>query len=162
MEALKRIASCLTSKWNQPYSKTCGYVKSSIAITLVQATHKCIRGSRVPANKQKMCRDRNGKTGRDWNCSGKNPPHHITTPPTTKPPRPHPRIRTKQRENGTDIRANDGTGATLRGAYRQQGAYSARPGNTKGGTGYTCPPLMSIEQTQTRIKINHYFQKINK
>ena len=48
---LRRIASRLASKWKQPYSKTCGYVKSRIAITLVQATHRCIRGSRVPAHK---------------------------------------------------------------------------------------------------------------
>ena len=48
---LKRIASRLASKWKQPYSKTCGYVKSRIAITLVRSTHRCIRGSRVPAHK---------------------------------------------------------------------------------------------------------------
>ena len=41
---LKRIASCLTSKWRQSYSKTYRYVKSRIAITLVRATHWCIRG----------------------------------------------------------------------------------------------------------------------
>ena len=48
---LKRIASCLTSKWRQSYSKTCGYVKSRIAITLVRVTHRCIIGSWVPAHK---------------------------------------------------------------------------------------------------------------
>ena len=48
---LKRIASRLASKWKQTYSKTCGYVKSRIAITLLRATHQCIRGSRVPAHK---------------------------------------------------------------------------------------------------------------
>ena len=36
---LKRIASRLATKWKQPYSKTCGYVKSRVAITLVRATH---------------------------------------------------------------------------------------------------------------------------
>ena len=36
---LKRIASCLASKWRQSYSKTCVYVMSRIAITLVRATH---------------------------------------------------------------------------------------------------------------------------
>ena len=40
---LKRLASRLATKWNQPYSKMCGYVKSRIAITLVSATHRCIR-----------------------------------------------------------------------------------------------------------------------
>ena len=49
--SLKRIASFLASKWQQSYSKTCGYVKSKIAITFVRATHRCIRWSRVPAHK---------------------------------------------------------------------------------------------------------------
>ena len=48
---LKRIASRLATKWKQPYSMTCGYVKSRVAITLVRANHRCIRGSRVPAHR---------------------------------------------------------------------------------------------------------------
>ena len=40
---LKRIASRLATKWRQPYSKTCGYVTSRAAITLVRATHRCLR-----------------------------------------------------------------------------------------------------------------------
>ena len=36
---LKRLASRLATKWKQPYSKTCGYIKSRIVITLVQSTH---------------------------------------------------------------------------------------------------------------------------
>ena len=44
---LKRLASRLATKWRQPYSKTYGYVKSRIAITLVRATHCCIPGYRV-------------------------------------------------------------------------------------------------------------------
>ena len=48
---LKRIASRLATKCKKIYSKTCGYVKSRIAITLVRATHGCIRGSRVPAHR---------------------------------------------------------------------------------------------------------------
>ena len=47
---LKRLASRLATKWKQSYSKTCGYVKSRIAITLVRATHRCIRVSRVTAH----------------------------------------------------------------------------------------------------------------
>ena len=39
---LKRLASRLATKRKQSYSKTCGYVKSRIAITLVRATHCCI------------------------------------------------------------------------------------------------------------------------
>ena len=48
---LKRKASRLATKWKQPYSKMCGYVKSRFAITLVRATHRCIRGSRLPAHR---------------------------------------------------------------------------------------------------------------
>ena len=48
---LKRLASCLSTKWKQSYSKTCGYVKIRIAVTLVRATHCCIQGSRVPAQR---------------------------------------------------------------------------------------------------------------
>ena len=48
---LKRLASRLSTKWKQPYSKTCGYVNSRIATTLVRSTHRCIRVSRVPAHR---------------------------------------------------------------------------------------------------------------
>ena len=41
---LKRIASQLATKWWQPYLRTCGYVNSRIAITLVRAMHWCIWG----------------------------------------------------------------------------------------------------------------------
>ena len=48
---LKTIAIRHTSKWRQPYSRTCGYVKSRIYITLVRAKYRCIRGFRVLAQK---------------------------------------------------------------------------------------------------------------
>ena len=48
---LKTIASCLATNWKQTYSKTCGYVKSMIAITLVISTHCCIHRSWVPAHR---------------------------------------------------------------------------------------------------------------
>ena len=48
---LKSLASRLATKWKQFYSKTCQYVKSRIAITLVHATHRCTRGSWVPAHR---------------------------------------------------------------------------------------------------------------
>ena len=48
---LKRLASCLATKCKQPYSKTCGYVKIRIAITLVQSTNLCIRGSQLPSHR---------------------------------------------------------------------------------------------------------------
>ena len=48
---LERIASCLAKKWRKPYSRTYGYVKSRVNITLVRRAHRCIRGSRVLAHK---------------------------------------------------------------------------------------------------------------
>ena len=48
---LKRLAIRMATKWKQTYSKTCGYVKSRIAINLVRATHRCIRGYQVPAHR---------------------------------------------------------------------------------------------------------------
>ena len=47
-DTLKKIAIGLDTKWKQPYSKTCGYVNIRVAITLVRATHFCLRESRVP------------------------------------------------------------------------------------------------------------------
>ena len=47
---LERLASRLATKWKQPYSKTCGYVKSRIMITLVRSTHHCIQGYWVTAH----------------------------------------------------------------------------------------------------------------
>ena len=40
----------LYQKCKELYSCTCRYVKSRVAITLVRATHHCIRGVRVPAS----------------------------------------------------------------------------------------------------------------
>ena len=48
---LNRLYSRLANKWQQTYSKTCRYVNSTIATTLVRATHHYIRGSRVPAHR---------------------------------------------------------------------------------------------------------------
>ena len=47
MATLKSFSSSLDTKWNQHYSKMCGYVKSRIVIIFVCATHCCIRGFRV-------------------------------------------------------------------------------------------------------------------
>ena len=48
---LKRITSRLATKWKQSYSKTCGYVKSRIAINLVRTTHHYMQGSWVTAHR---------------------------------------------------------------------------------------------------------------
>ena len=53
---LKKLASRLVTKWWQPYSKTCGYIKSRIAITLVHVTHCCMQGSRILAHRSSMQR----------------------------------------------------------------------------------------------------------
>ena len=47
---LKRISSRLATKLRQPYSRTCGYVNSRIAITFMRVTHGFIWGFRVPAH----------------------------------------------------------------------------------------------------------------
>ena len=47
---LKKLSSLLATKWKQSYSKTCRYVNSRIAITLVRSIHRCMRGSRVPSH----------------------------------------------------------------------------------------------------------------
>ena len=47
---LKRLASRLATKWLQPHSMTCRYVRIKIATILVRATHRCIRGSRVTSH----------------------------------------------------------------------------------------------------------------
>ena len=50
----KKLASHLATNWRQPSSRTCIYINSRITITLVQATHRCIYGYRVPAHKISM------------------------------------------------------------------------------------------------------------
>ena len=44
---LKMLASHLSIKWQQPCSKTCGYVKSRVATTFVRATYRYIQRFRV-------------------------------------------------------------------------------------------------------------------
>ena len=50
-DTLKSIAIRLARKWQQPYSRKCIYAKNSIVITLVQSTHRCIRGSSVSSHR---------------------------------------------------------------------------------------------------------------
>ena len=47
-ETLKSTASHLNTNWKQTYSRMYGYVKSRMAITMVQATHFYIQGSWEP------------------------------------------------------------------------------------------------------------------
>ena len=53
---LKCTNSQLATKGKDPYSRTCGYMKSRVAINLVSATHLCIRGERVPASQISVTR----------------------------------------------------------------------------------------------------------
>jgi hypothetical protein len=46
----KRLSTKLASKWQRPYSLVCGYVNAPLSIAIVQATHLCLRGSRIPAS----------------------------------------------------------------------------------------------------------------
>ena len=53
---LERISSRLKQKWKETYSRTCGYMKSRVAITIVWSTHLCIREDRVPASRISVTR----------------------------------------------------------------------------------------------------------
>ena len=53
---LKRIASHLATEWKEPYTHTCGYVKSRVVITIVMANYCCIRGTRVTASQISVTR----------------------------------------------------------------------------------------------------------
>jgi len=44
--ARKRLASRLAAKWGRSYSQLCGFVRSRLAIALVRATSRCLRGTR--------------------------------------------------------------------------------------------------------------------
>ena len=51
---LKLISSRLATKCKKPYYRTCGYVKSRVAIIKVRATHRCIQISRMPVQKNSV------------------------------------------------------------------------------------------------------------
>ena len=129
---LKRLASRLATKWKQFYSKTCGYVKRTIEITLVRATHRCIRhrciqGSWVPAHRISVQRPQ-WEYGAGLNlfrlaCQGS--PNQPTSLDTSFP-RIHLPITVTHQERG--------------GETTTQG----RRGFREGGTEYTCPPLIKI------------------
>jgi hypothetical protein len=48
---LKRLSLILAEKWEKPYAEVCGYVNARMSIAIVRATHRCLRGSRVPTGK---------------------------------------------------------------------------------------------------------------
>eukprot|EP00978_Attheya_sp_CCMP212_P006362 scaffold14401_cov59-Attheya_sp.AAC.1 len=51
-ELIKRLASLTASHWGTTYSKVCGYFKARMSISILRATHYCLRGSRVSASKE--------------------------------------------------------------------------------------------------------------
>ena len=46
---LKQFARALTKKWDCPQSQAQSYVNTMTSIAIVQATHRCLHGSRVPS-----------------------------------------------------------------------------------------------------------------
>ena len=48
---MKWLAISLAIKWRKPYSWTRGYVRISVAISMMRATHRCIRVYRVPVRR---------------------------------------------------------------------------------------------------------------
>lgn len=48
---MQRLAGKLADKWDRPYSHMCAFVRARMSIAAVRATHRCLRGSRVPASR---------------------------------------------------------------------------------------------------------------
>ena len=48
---LKRLALKLSDKWQRPYSVVAGYLNARMSVSIVRATHSCLRGSRVPSSR---------------------------------------------------------------------------------------------------------------
>ena len=46
---LQRLSAILAEKWERPYSVVCSYVRAQMSFAILRATHRCIRGSRIPA-----------------------------------------------------------------------------------------------------------------
>jgi hypothetical protein len=47
----KCLASKLAQKWKRSYSQTCGYVTAHLSISIIRATHMCLRGSPIPTSR---------------------------------------------------------------------------------------------------------------
>ena len=48
---MMKLAQKLSSKWKLPQSQVSGMIRARMSIAIARATHLCLRGSRVPANK---------------------------------------------------------------------------------------------------------------
>jgi hypothetical protein len=53
---LKKLSIALSVKWNKSYSEVRGYVNARMSIAIVRATHRCLRGSRVPTSRMSTFR----------------------------------------------------------------------------------------------------------
>ena len=42
----KRLASCLATKWDQPYSSTMSWLRCRLTFSLLRSAIQCLRGSR--------------------------------------------------------------------------------------------------------------------
>jgi hypothetical protein len=47
---LKKLSTVLTDKWEKPYAVVRDYVNARMSIAIVQATHICLRDSRIPTS----------------------------------------------------------------------------------------------------------------
>ena len=53
---LRRLVQLLSRNLEQLYLQVCGYVSARVSITIIRATHLCIRGRRIPADRISHCR----------------------------------------------------------------------------------------------------------
>ena len=141
---LKRITIYLPKKWQEPYARTCRYVKSSIYITLVQATHRCIWGPgwrhigwAYTARSQRTVLDQ-ASTNRH---TGKNPILERSSPQVTLNrfwswrPKPTQYVRIEHQQAACWTESTKlGTG---------QATY-----DRQGGSRFTCPPYKIQKLTQ--------------
>ena len=126
---LKRLASRLATKWKQSYSKTCGYVKSRIVITLVRGTHRSIQGSRVPEHRISVQLPQ-------WEDGAGLDLFELARQGSLYPPSPlsHP--------NPRNIKEHHHRPSQSMQADEIKWSNCGK----EGGTGYTCPPSRKTHQ----------------
>ncbi|KAL5515681.1 hypothetical protein EMCRGX_G000882 [Ephydatia muelleri] len=44
---LKRMATCVASKWKKSYAQTCGYIRARLSFAIIRAASLCLRCSRL-------------------------------------------------------------------------------------------------------------------
>ena len=44
---LKRMATCVPSKWKKSYAQICGYIRARLLFAIIRAASICLKGSRV-------------------------------------------------------------------------------------------------------------------